>query len=245
MRIDFHSHILPEIDDGSGSPAESEEMLNRLAGDGVDKVILTPHFYRNNETIASFLKRRASSYEKLGEITAHVRGCPELVLGAEVLFYPSLCRDELFNSLCIENTGYVLLELPFQKFTTKFYNDFSSFMNECSCKIILAHIERYLGFGNKPTDIMKLLDYGSVLFQMNCSSLAEAGLVRRHKLTPMINGHIISAIGTDAHNMRSRAPEYAGAEKVIIQHCGQNYFDEICLRSEMILNDRPIADIIE
>lgn len=43
--IDFHSHILPGMDDGSKSTQESLEMLDMLRAQGVDTVAATPHFY--------------------------------------------------------------------------------------------------------------------------------------------------------------------------------------------------------
>ena len=55
MRIDFHSHILPQMDDGAKSTDESIELLKALAEAKVEKVVLTPHFYRNDENIAAFL----------------------------------------------------------------------------------------------------------------------------------------------------------------------------------------------
>ncbi|MGN1089029.1 MAG: CpsB/CapC family capsule biosynthesis tyrosine phosphatase, partial [Huintestinicola sp.] len=48
MRVDFHSHILPAIDDGAKDVNESVSLLKRLADDKVDKVVLTSHFYRQN-----------------------------------------------------------------------------------------------------------------------------------------------------------------------------------------------------
>ena len=87
MRIDFHSHILPEIDDGASSVGESVEMLKILADAGVECVVLTPHFYRQNESIEKFLDRRGKAYEKLCAATQGISGIPKLVLGAEVYFY--------------------------------------------------------------------------------------------------------------------------------------------------------------
>ena len=44
MKIDFHSHILPKIDDGSRSVEESVKLLDLMAQDGVSVVAATPHF---------------------------------------------------------------------------------------------------------------------------------------------------------------------------------------------------------
>lgn len=40
--IDFHTHILPEMDDGSGSTAESLALLRLEREQGVEQVVLTP-----------------------------------------------------------------------------------------------------------------------------------------------------------------------------------------------------------
>ena len=42
---DQHTHILPGMDDGSRSPEMSLELLRAEAAQGVDTVILTPHYY--------------------------------------------------------------------------------------------------------------------------------------------------------------------------------------------------------
>ena len=65
MKIDFHSHILPKIDDGSRSVEESVKLLDLMAQDGVSVVAATPHFYCSKTSIHRFLDRRAEAYEKL------------------------------------------------------------------------------------------------------------------------------------------------------------------------------------
>ena len=46
---DFHSHILPGVDDGSKDVEMSVAMLRTLAEQGVDRVVATPHFYPRRE----------------------------------------------------------------------------------------------------------------------------------------------------------------------------------------------------
>ena len=244
MRIDFHSHILPGMDDGASDINESLAMLKMLSDSKVDKVVLTPHFYRQNENIASFLNRREAAFEKLSAAAEEVRGCPELILGAEVYFYPSLSSDPDFSKLCIGDTSYILLELPFDQFHDNFYSSYSKFHNNCEQKIIFAHIERYLSFGNSPQDIMRIFEYGTALCQMNCSSPLEASLLKRKTMLRFASDGLISAVGTDAHNMSHRQPMYGKAEKLIVSKCGQQTFDNICRRSEMILEDRSVREII-
>ena len=63
--IDFHSHILPGVDDGSASVEESLELLRMLASQGVDTVVATPHFIPTERRSGIFLTdgtRRTKSF---------------------------------------------------------------------------------------------------------------------------------------------------------------------------------------
>lgn len=234
MRVDFHSHILPQMDDGAASIDESIALLKMLADSEVKKVVLTPHFYRQNEDIAHFLERRTKSYAKLCDAVKNIDGLPELVLGAEVYFYPSLSSDPDFEKLSIEGTEYILLELPFERFYDNFFSSFTSFTNRCDKKIILAHAERYLEFGNTKKDIERLMHNGNITCQMNCTSIAQAGFFKMKTYSAMISEGMVSVIGTDTHNTSTRLPMYGKAENVIRKKCGNCAFDRICENSEKI-----------
>ena len=62
---DFHSHVLPGIDDGSKSLKESIAMLRMEAEQGIRRVVATPHFYARHDQPERFLARRARSEELL------------------------------------------------------------------------------------------------------------------------------------------------------------------------------------
>ena len=44
MLVDFHSHILPRMDDGSSSVDQSIRMLQMEKEQGIGAVVATPHF---------------------------------------------------------------------------------------------------------------------------------------------------------------------------------------------------------
>ena len=46
--IDLHTHILPNVDDGSSSLEESLALLRMLASQGVTLTAATPHFYERH-----------------------------------------------------------------------------------------------------------------------------------------------------------------------------------------------------
>ena len=56
--IDFHSHILPGIDDGSPDVETSLRMIAAQQRQGIDTVIATSHFYASQRTPSHFLERR-------------------------------------------------------------------------------------------------------------------------------------------------------------------------------------------
>ena len=66
--IDLHSHILPEMDDGSKDAEMSHKMLDEMAAQGVKTVAATPHFYATRDLPEAFLERRAKAVERLGEL---------------------------------------------------------------------------------------------------------------------------------------------------------------------------------
>ena len=56
--IDFHSHILPDVDDGSRSLEQSLAMLQMEADQGIRRVVATPHFYAQNDIPEKFLRKQ-------------------------------------------------------------------------------------------------------------------------------------------------------------------------------------------
>ena len=60
--IDLHTHILPNVDDGSSSLEESLALLRMLASQGVTLTAATPHFYATSDTPEKFFRRREAAW---------------------------------------------------------------------------------------------------------------------------------------------------------------------------------------
>ena len=86
--IDFHSHILPGMDDGSETAEMSEQMLKLSKEQGIDVIAATPHFYAEQMTLDMFLKRRETAFLTIQDAAA-CRGI-SLLLGAEAAFFPGI-----------------------------------------------------------------------------------------------------------------------------------------------------------
>ena len=78
---DLHTHILPGMDDGAKTVEQSLQMLQMQLEQCVDTVVLTPHFYRERETVEEFLSRRGKA---MAQLTAALpANAPQLLLGAD------------------------------------------------------------------------------------------------------------------------------------------------------------------
>ena len=110
--IDFHTHILHRIDDGSDSPETSLEMLKGAYSSGTDVAVLTSHFYpREENTIYDFLARRERRYNSLKKF-CDGHEIPELRLAAEVNLHTNISKFPDLHKLCIEGTDYMLIDMP-------------------------------------------------------------------------------------------------------------------------------------
>ena len=136
--IDFHTHILPNMDDGPKSVETSLELLSILEKQNVKLVCLTSHFYPNRESIDDFILRRDNAYKQLD-----YKGNLELRLGCEVHYYNGISQSDNLDKLCLENTNILLLELPFETIINdNMIREIISLSNR-GFKVMLAHIERY------------------------------------------------------------------------------------------------------
>lgn len=237
--IDIHSHILPGIDDGAQSRKESIELLQKLKEQGVTKVVATPHFYHQDQSAEEFLSKRAHAYEKLMSAIDDSMGLPEVVLGAEVYFSPSLSELDM-SALCIENTDYFLFELPYQEITTSVMNQIFDFINHSGKIPIFAHLERFFRY-TSPEKLYELTEYGA-LGQLNCTSLLRFDTKRAaYKLIK--NGRI-QLIGTDAHNLNHRPPAIPEAKAILDKKFGSDFFKGLQEKAEAVLNNDDYEMII-
>lgn len=201
--FDFHTHILPGIDDGSKSVEESLAMLSMLKEQGADGIAATPHFYAQQRTPAQFFAERQAAFERL---KPHLPpDAPAIRLGAEVLYFEGIGRFDGLKDFCLEGTDLLLLEMPFGVWTTRTVSTVLELSKRSDVTVVLAHIDRYLHRQNKKA-IRLLLDCG-VLAQANTVFFTKN---RRRALKMLRDGHI-HFLGTDCHNTTTRKPDLAPA----------------------------------
>ncbi len=229
--IDMHTHILPLIDDGSHSSEMSVEMIKGLVADGVKKIVLTPHFYASEGSVDEFLERRAKSLERLkGELGGESVGA-EIYLGAEVLFMDSLDKVDGFERMAIDGTKYLLLEMPFAKWSSRTLETVYRIINGGITPII-AHFERYIPFQDSTKSIYELKRMGCIL-QMNAENF-DSFFNKRKALKFFAEG-TASLLGSDCHNLTSRPPKIKTAYDSVAKKLGEERAAEIVSLGERIL----------
>lgn len=219
--IDFHSHILPSMDDGSKNEQESFLMLKELKKQGVNKVVATPHFYANVESVEGFLLRRKASFEKLNNFVG--TDFPSVILGAEVRYYEGISRLENLKKLCIKGTNMLMLEMPVAKWTDFVIKELFSLASRGNFIVVLAHIERYI-FMQPKSVFVDLLNRG-VLMQINVSFIN--GFFTRRKALKLLDSGMVHFIGTDCHNLSDRPPEMKTALNHISNNLGEDFLNNL------------------
>ena len=200
--IDFHTHILPGIDDGSQSIRESVSLLREEKRQGIEAVVATPHFYANENSPGDFLKKRERAWNRLEPYLWPE--LPHIYLGAEVQYFEGICSVEDIEDLRIVGTQLLLVEMPFTKWSDRVIEDVLELNDREGMQVVLAHIERYMAM--QPDTIWQELRSCGLLMQCNVSFFE--GWRNKHRAMSMLKRGEIHFLGSDCHNMRSRRPNW-------------------------------------
>lgn len=231
--IDFHTHILPGIDDGSSSVEESVRMLEMLEQQGVKKALLTPHFYAYSSTAEDFSERRESALRKLVNALQEKPVNIDLYLGCEVLFFEELWRIDNLESFCIKGTNYIMVEMPFSPWTSSLLDSMGKLVSKGYIPVV-AHFERYLRFRGNVEKLYELAEMGALL-QMNCAYINK--FFTRTKALRFIKKGYVFAIGTDCHNLSDRKPDYVTAAKLVKNKLGEKQYTKFVLGQSLLLKN--------
>jgi protein-tyrosine phosphatase len=218
--IDYHTHILPHMDDGAENKNEALALISLLKAQGVTKVVLTPHFYSHMERLPDFLRRREVSY-------LQISGCDmELILGSETYLSETLLSFDSIEDLCIGKSGYLLLELPYSgKWSQDVFRQIARLIAKYNVCPIIAHAERYEAVKEDKEDIFqKLVDLGCML-QFNTDSVVNRKS-RSETLRLMKEGWV-DFIGSDCHNITSRAPQLDTFKEIVEKKLGALYLSTL------------------
>ena len=210
--VDFHSHFLPEIDDGADDVTMGAEMLRESYRQGVRVMCATPHFYADEDDPETFLARRGDAFRRLKVFLGDEKDIPEIVLGAEVLYFPGISVADEVRSLMLGDTPFLLIEPPMMPWSESMLDEIEQCGHSLRCIPVIAHIDRYMRLLHAPELIDRVRDR-RMLIQVNASFF----LYPEHsgRALELLREGRIHFIGSDCHDMDRRAPNLGDAEERI------------------------------
>lgn len=229
--IDIHNHILPGIDDGAQDMEISLQMLRIAEKEGINRIILTPHFKPGHRNASP--ERVRELMEVLQERTAIM-----LYAGNEVFYQ----RDavELLDAGeigTLAGSRYVLAEfLPgegYEEIRNAAYGLLSG-----GYLPIIAHAERCQSLVKDRERIGELTRLGAYIQVNTGSIMGRYGLEAKSYTRKLLKRQMVHFVATDAHDTGRRAPAMKECAEYLAKRYGEAYTKRLLIRNpQAVLKD--------
>lgn len=217
--IDIHTHILPEVDDGSKDLETSIKLIEIEIEQGVSDIVLTPHVQSRvtratkEEQIKRFELLKAEVLNQGLKINLHLAG--------EIHYRSHI--DTNYDLYAFGKKNYVLLEFPTRIETP--IEDICYDVMHLGYQVIVAHAERYQYL--EMSDIVKIKETGAMI-QVNASSILNLDKnVLKKTVRNLIKHKLIDVVATDTHNLEKRPPNLLEAREVLKKYYDINDLDRL------------------
>ena len=199
MKLDFHSHILPGLDDGAVDIDDAVALVSAMKDWGFERLTCTPHITNKFRNTPQTIRK---AFEELQEALYLQNVQVEMKMSAEYRLVPETWPEVLEkNWLMPIEDRFILMELPI--FNPEDIGDLKpleEFKKVVSLGLtpLLPHPERYFYLSKK--ELMSYLEAG-VEIQSNYGSLAGLyGKEAYDNVKALVEEGVVSYYGTDMHN---------------------------------------------
>ncbi len=193
---DWHSHVLPGVDDGIKTLDESIEVLKHFDEKGIETLWLTPHIMEDYPNSTDKLRARFDELQNAWKGDLKLRLASENMLDS--LFEERLAARDLLP--IGENGDHLLVETSYFSAPMGFDGMIDSIMS-AGYYPLLAHPERYTYMNEE--DYKRLREKG-VKMQLNYVSLVGGyGETAKKKSIWLLKNGMIDAVGSDVHRLKS------------------------------------------
>ncbi len=221
---DIHCHILPGVDDGAESLADSLEMARMAAESGVHTIVATPHCNLPDAPEDNYaspeLARRFAQLRRAIE----AEGIPlELLPGAEVLCTPQV--PELLREgrlLTLASSRYLLMEFYFDE-SLEYMDQMLSAVAAEGYIPVLAHPERYQAVQEAPRVIQRWFWDGHIIQLNKGSILGRLGRGAQRCSEWILSCGLAHTVASDAHTPTVRTPHMAELTDRLYSICPPEY----------------------
>ncbi len=193
--VDFHSGVLPHLDVENMDEELDRcvDILKILHKAKIKTVVATPYFNSVDSSISSFLSEREEAYNLLNE---KIKGMslPRIIPGSEVLFTTSLLDIADTSKLCVGNTNYIMLALPYQEYSDMVIETLQKLIISKNLCPIIAHIEKYYPEFYTIEQLEKISSLG-VIMQLSCDAIINRST--RKAALELLSRNVVQIIGSN------------------------------------------------
>lgn len=197
QHVDFHSHLLPGIDDGAKTDENTIALVTDLQQLGFGEMIATPHVMKSvwensRETIEQKLSETNAMLEK-NNISLTLRAGAEYLVDGN---FAELFQNEKLLTL---KDNYVLVEMSYVNPPIQLYAILFD-LQVAGYTPILAHPERY-SFYHQNFGEYHRLKHSGCLFQLNLLSLVGYyGKSVAETAKKLLENGLVDFVGSDVHH---------------------------------------------
>ncbi len=246
--IDLHSHIIPNVDDGSTSIKETLQILYYMETKGVKTAAATPHYPLYNTS--NFKEKIKAKVETIRKEALKNNLKLNIILGSEIMYTKRLPRlyyeDKI---LTINNTDYILLEFRMGKKPRKLAEVVHD-LKSMGVKIIIAHPERYYYVQKDHTILYKWIEEYNLKLMLNSSSLnGSHGSQAEKTAVKMLDLGLCHLMASDTHGRDNRpftldkglerAEEIRSGSKNLFNNNAEAVLKNIDLKNLEIKREKP------
>ncbi|SEI77101.1 protein-tyrosine phosphatase [Alkalibacterium gilvum] len=202
--IDLHCHILPGIDDGAKTMADSIAMAELAISEGITHILATPHHM--NRSWINDKQKVLSLVDELQEELDRRQIDLTIFPGQEVRLYGDILKGIKDNQILFidEQKQYVLIEFPTETVPTYAERLFFDLQSHGKTPIIV-HPERNHDILKHPDRLKNLVDKGA-LAQLTAASYTGGFGSKIQKFSKqLIEANLVHFLASDAHNVTNRA----------------------------------------
>ena len=237
--IDFHTHILPNIDDGSRSIDETFNLIKEAKEVGFDGIILTSHYIEN--FYETDVPERDVWVKAISENLGAKGIDTDLYLANEIYISENMMGLlEQQKASTINNSCYVLFELPLNEEPLNLYDVIYS-LQENKLIPVLAHPERYSFIQKEPELIYDLIEKGCLMQANYGSIIGQYGVKAEYIVKKFLENNMIHFLGSDVHRQNSIYPKIPFALEKIKEIVGEEKLEELTtINPKLVLANKKI-----
>ncbi|MEX0381027.1 tyrosine-protein phosphatase [Leuconostoc sp. MS02] len=241
--IDLHSHLLPNIDDGSKSLRASLRMANEAVENGIEAALMTPHHmnghYVNHK--ADIIQLTSQFQEHLDKENIPLQVFPSQEVRINGGLIEALDNDDIL--FADDSNRYLLLEFPDDDVPT-YSEDMIFKIMQRGISIQIAHPERNTKIMSDPDILYSLIEKGAIA-QVTASSYVGSFGKKVQKFAESIIAHNLAHVFvSDAHDLPNRDYEMRQALDKLSSHLGQDYQQLFEKNAEAILDGNDVEKLV-